>query len=57
MTNEQEKSAVRLQKAWRQPELRKLAISATASCQPGGKTVVSGNEGGGGGKGDCGDIS
>lgn len=36
-------------KQWRRPELRKLAISATEA----GKGLT-GNEGGGGGKGDAG---
>lgn len=43
-------------KEWLRPELRKLPIAATASCD-GTKTVESGNEGDGGGKGDCGVIS
>jgi hypothetical protein len=44
---------------WRQPELLRLPIAATANCNSGQpeKTVVSGNEGTGGGKGDCGVIS
>jgi len=46
-------------KEWRQPELRRLAIAATANCTNNGmgKTVVSGNEGVSGGKGDCGVVS
>jgi len=45
------------QNKWRRPELQRLAIAATANCQGSDKTVEGGNEGSGGGKGDCGVIS
>ena len=38
-----------IRKEWRQPELRRLPIAATAGS---GKATVAGNDGQGGGKGD-----